>query len=82
MIAVVETLYVWVGVVSGLLSSFVVLGAILRWTYRHTVTEIVDEVLVRLSKIERQVTPNGGHSDTIGDRVTRIEEHLRGDRSC
>lgn len=30
----------------------------------------------RLTDVERQVTPNGGNTNTLGDRVQRIEKHL------
>ena len=32
--------------------------------------------LIRLDRVLKQVEPNGGHSASLGDRVTRVEQKL------
>jgi hypothetical protein len=31
----------------------------------------------KLKAVENQVTPNGGTTDTVGDRMVQVQEHLR-----
>lgn len=51
----------------------VVAGGVVGLLWKFVLKEVRDQV----REIVAQVTPNGGNTDTIGDRVVRIEENQR-----
>lgn len=77
------------GLAAGLVALIVLTTALLkwsrrfgRWAWRHLVTAVADELLVRLDTIAEQqkkvlekVTPNGGDDTTsVATRVVQLEQ--------
>jgi hypothetical protein len=51
------------------------LGATVGFSYKvWRKLELLDQ---KADDTHRQVTPNGGNTDSSGDRIVRIEDHLR-----
>lgn len=66
------------GMAGGIAAVVVVVGPFARWVWRRfvrSVAEAVDEILATTREINTQVTPNGGTTDTLADRVVRLERH-------
>lgn len=60
---------VWVGIVSGGVTAIAVMATLGVWVWRR----LVKAVSIAVAEILKKVTPNGGDSEDIGDRVVRIE---------
>lgn len=69
LVATVTWLTFWVGAASAAFAGVPVALVIARYLWRAVVKGVAREV----SEINRKVTPNGGWSGNLGDRVARIE---------
>jgi hypothetical protein len=58
----------WLGLAASVCT--IVLAIMVMWRL------FIREVAAAVHRIEKQVTPNGGHTNTLGDRVQRIEEKV------
>jgi hypothetical protein len=60
--------------IAAVLAIVAILVSFFRWlgrlAMRGIVNEVFEQVIERLEKIEYQVTPNGGESDSLADRVS------------
>ena len=63
---------------AGGVAAIVVVGPLARWAWRRFVRSVaadVEELLATTRRIDEQVTPNGGTTDRLADRVVRLERH-------
>lgn len=60
----------WGTIVAGATSGLVVSGIVCRWAWNR----FVRAVIATIRRIETKVTPNGGTTNDLGDRVQRIED--------
>lgn len=62
----------WGQIVGGFAAGGTVVSVVVRWAWRR----FLHSVLVALEEVRVQVTPNGGSTAKLGDRVKRIEDGL------
>lgn len=65
----------WATVVLGVVAAGGAIGAALLFSFRiWRQLQLLEE---KSDRVETQVTPNGGDSETSADRLLRVEEHLK-----
>lgn len=75
--AAIYALAAWVGIVGGIVTSSVAMLAFMKWGLKAWRGWLDDEVRSSLSRIEDQLSPNGGNTRSLGDTVMRMERTLR-----